>query len=436
MFVSKENFSNGIQFSAIQSDRFKASVLVFSVTVPLSPEKMAQQLLLSGLLRRGIRKLPSMSALNRRLDELYGSYVEIRSSTVGNNLCLTVSTEVLDNKFVPDGTDIIGGVIDIISQILLSPHFMDDNFDVQLFNHEQKIVYDNLEAEKNNTRSYSIKRCAELLGEEITKAPSYDQLKALVKSSTFQDVKQHYEQFILPSALDVFYMGASEPSAIREKISSCFSSKVCTISKNIVPLSPYKRNTLCLVTEKMAVSQGKLSLGFSTGVTASANSDKYYTALLFNEIFGGSASSKLFINVRERMSLCYYCSSSYSIYTGALMVSCGIEPDRFEIARAAILEQLDEIRNGKVSQYEFDAAKKSIANSYLQLYDSPFDIHSFYSGRELFGIRDSIEDCVSKLMTVTLEDVIELAKQISLDAVFFIEGTESCDSIEEDTDND
>ncbi len=436
MFVSKENFTNGIQFSAIQSDRFKASVLVFSVTVPLSPERMAHQLLLSGLLRRGTRELPSMSALNRRLDELYGSYVEIRSSAVGNNLCLTVSTEVLDNKFVPDETDVIGGVIDIISQILLSPHLLDDNFDPQLFTHEQKIVYDNLEAEKNNTRSYSIKRCAELLGEEITQAPSYEQLKALVKEASFQDVKQHHEQLVLPSVLDVFYMGASAPSVIREKISSCFSRKVCTLQKNVIPLTPYKRSDFRLVKEKMTVSQGKLSLGFSTGVIASSDCDNYYTALLLNEIFGGSASSKLFINVREKMSLCYYCSSSYSIYTGALMVSCGIEPDKFEIAKNAILAQLDEIRKGNISQYEFDAAKKSISNSYLQLYDSPFDIHSFYSGRELFGIRVSIKDCVSKLMAVTIDDVTELAKQISLDAVFFIEGTEGCEDFEEDTEND
>lgn len=432
MFVSKEDFFNGIHFWAIQSNRFKASALVFSVTIPLSPERMAHQLLLSGLLRRGTHELPSMSALNRRLDELYGSYVEIRSSTVGNNLCLTVSTEILDNRYVPDRTDVIGGVIDIISQILLSPHLLDHNFDPQLFTHEQKIVCENLEAEKNNTRSYSIKRCAELLGEATTCSPNYDHLKALVKDSSLKDVKQHYEQLILPSVFDVFYLGASEPSVICEKISRSFSTKTYAKPKNIIPLKPYKRNEFCFVKEKMAVSQGKLALGFSTGITASANNDKYYTALLLNEIFGGSASSKLFVNVREKMSLCYYCSSSYSIYTGAIMVSCGIEPDKFEIAKSAILAQLDDIRKGNVSQYEFDAAKKSISNSYLQLYDSPFDIHSFYSGRKLFNINDSIEDCVAKLTAVTLDDVIKLSADISLDAVFFVESIEDINRPEED----
>lgn len=437
MLVNKENSHNGIHFSSVQSDKFKASVLVFSIILPLSPIAMAHCLLLSGLLRRGTHTFPSMSELNRRLDELYGSYVEIRSSLIGNNLCLVISTEILDNKYIPDQTDVIDGVIDIISQILLTPHLCDDNFDVKLFSQEKKIVYDNLLAEKNNTRAYSIKRCAELLGENTSLAPTYQELKQLVKDASFEDVKEYYTKVILPSPIDVFYMGASESSQIKEKIKLHFPQKASAPLCAVLPPIAYTRKEFSLVKEKMAVSQGKLALGFSTGVTISATDDRYYAALMLNEIFGGSASSKLFVNVREKMSLCYYCSSSYSIYTGALMVSCGIEVNRFDIAKKAILSQLEDIRNGKISEHELKAAKKSISNSYRQLYDSPFDVQSFYSGRELFGVADGIEECISKLMAVTTKEIIELAKLVSLDAIFFIEGTEENTEIEEgDTYND
>lgn len=436
MLSNKENSSSGIRFTAMQSTKFKASVLVFSVTVPLSPQYLINNVLLSGLLRRGTHALPSMAELNRSLDELYGSYIEIRSATLGNNLSLVLSAEVLDNKYIPDGTDAIGGVIDIISQILLTPCFCDLDFNRDIFEQEKKIFEDNVLAEKNNTRSYSIKRCAELLGEGISLAPSLAELPDLIKNTSFDEIREYYMNIISRSPLEVFYVGSDKPDSIKEKIDRCFAQHNASILHPKMSLVPYSRKTLSSVTEEMDVSQGKLALGFTTGVVLSKDDDRYYTALMLNEIFGGSASSKLFLNVREKMSLCYFCSSSYSIYTGALMVSCGIEPDKCDLAREAILDQLDKIRNGDISDFEMAAAKKSISNSYLQLYDSPFDIQSFYSGRRFFDVHDGIEDCCNKLMRVTAAQISELAKDISLESEFFVNGTRADDNSEEEFDND
>ena len=118
------------------------------------------------------------------------------------------------------------------------------------------------------------------------------------------------------------------------------------------------------------------------------------------------------------------------------MVSCGIEPDNRELAKKAILDQLDKIRNGDISDFEMAAAQKSISNSYLQLYDSPFDIQSFYSGRQFFDVHDGIEDCCNKLMKVTASQISELAKEVSLECEFFVNGTRADDNSEEDFDND
>ena len=427
MLLDKQRLSadKNIVFSSIESDKFKASVLAFTITLPLTPEAVAYNLLLSGLLRRGTQKKPSMAELNRSLDELYGSYVEIKSTHVGNNLSLVITTEVLDNKYIPDGTDTIGGVIDTVADILLSPIIKNKDFDRQIFAQERKIVEEALDAEKNNTRSYSIKKCAELLREGLSLYPTTDRLKELVSSATFEKVLAHYRDIISNYPLEIFYIGATAPSLIREKILSAFEEYSCNADYQVVPLKPYKRDDFISLTEKMSVSQGKLAMGFSTGVHISKEDDRYYTALMLNEIFGGSASSKLFLNVREKMSLCYYCSSTFSIYTGIMMVSSGIEVSKLDIAKAAILDQLRQIKLGNISEYEFEAARRSISNSYLQLYDSPFDMQAFHSGRSMFGVTDDIEDCRRKLIAVTPEDVAELAKQITLDAVFFIEGTEN-----------
>ena len=174
-------------------------------------------------------------------------------------------------------------------------------------------------------------------------------------------------------------------------------------------------------------------MGFRVGVCADGHSSSVYTAMVLNEIFGGSAASKLFLNVRERMSLCYHCSSSYHCYTGIMTVSAGIESKNREIAQNAILQQFKEIQNGNISPTELLAAKASLENSYRQIHDNPFDLQSFYGNRSLFGWNETVEECLRRISAVTVEDVAILAKQVLCDTVFFIEGTKesACDEEED-----
>ena len=177
-------------------------------------------------------------------------------------------------------------------------------------------------------------------------------------------------------------------------------------------------------------------MGFRTGICASEKGDAPYQALLLNELFGGSAASKLFLTVREKMSLCYYCSSSYSMYTGDLMVSSGIEVKNRSIAEAAIRAQMDEIRHGNVTEAEWQAAKKSLIHSYRQLYDNPLELQAFYSARLLFGISETVDTCCERIAAIRLEDVIALANRTVCDTVFFVEGTRTSNEEVEEADED
>ena len=173
----------------------------------------------------------------------------------------------------------------------------------------------------------------------------------------------------------------------------------------------------------MPVSQGKLAMGFRTGVCADGKSEDVYTAMVLNELFGESPASKLFVNVREKMSLCYSCSSFYNRYTGILIVSAGIESKNRSITQNAILEQLECIRRAQISDAEMQAAKRSLENAYRQINDNPFDLQSFYGNRALFGLEGDLKECLARLNAVTVDQVSELARRIECDTVFFIEGT-------------
>lgn len=430
--------NEAIRLNAIRTERFKTGVLTFTLQIPLTPKATALHILLAGMMRRGTQTYPSVAKINRRLDELYATDVEIRSTKLGKNLLFTVTAEMLDPRYVLADEDILGDVIETVAEILLHPLMKDGCFDESAVCREIRCAIDALDAEINNTHAYALTRCTEGMYRDDPDFPTVASLRRHIEETDAPSLLAHYRSLLASSNLDVFYVGSVPPAEVAQKLSLTFSEFSAGTSPHaFLPPNAAVPHELLVKTERMPVSQGKLAMGFRTGVCVSPDRDAHLCALLLNELFGGSAASKLFLNVREKMSLCYYCSSSYSIYTGDMKVCAGIEVKNRAIAEAAIAEQLDEIRRGNVTDAEFSAAKKSLINAYRQLYDNPLDLQAFYSAREAFGISETIESACEHLETVTLADVVSLAGQTVCDTVFFVEGTRvATDEGEEDADEE
>lgn len=418
--------ADNIELSAIGTDKFKSGLLTLTVSLPLTKENIAYNMLLTSVLKRGTESYPTIAELNRRLDELYSSSLDIRSARLGKNLTLTLSADMLDSCYIPDGTDVLGGVLDLIAETMFKPKFDNGLFPSVTVEQEKKFLIESIESVVNNTRSYASTRLSELAYKNDPEFPALEELKETVISITPESLTEFYSKIWKHSALRVFYVGSISPESIATEILSRFSPWEATVYKTVQPYAePVCEYTS--VTEKMPVSQGKLAIGFKTGACISDKSGKHYTATVLNELFGGSAASKLFLNVREKLSLCYYCSSSYDRYTGTLTVSSGIENQNRHIAERAILSELDDIRNGKISEAELSAAKKSLLNGYRQISDSTYDLQSYFANREFFGFEESIEEAKARIASVSIADVSALAAQIVCDSVFFVEGTAPCE---------
>lgn len=431
MLLHNENITDSVKLSVLNTNKFKASVISFTIILPLTKKNYINNLLLAHILRRGTKSYPSTASLNKKLDELYGSYVETKSHRIGENISLTLTAEILDNKFVTDKTDVLGETIDIISELILSPIFLDNSFNTSFFEQEKKLICEAIDAEINNTRLYATKRCLEIINESLD-VPTSRECKELISSTTLDSLAEYHDYLINNGAINVFYIGSQDASSIRNKLSLVFNSYPC---KKAIPLifpRPISRADAIEISEKMPVSQGKLVLGLSTGATVSKTDGATYTGVMLNEILGGSASSKLFLNVREKLSLCYHCSSSYSGYSGILVISSGFEVKNYEIAKKEIFNQIEDIKQGNISDTEFEAARLSLTNNYRQIYDSPFELKSFFNNRALLGISENVEDAISKILSVTKEDIIALASNIKLIASYFIEGTLTDDYTEDE----
>lgn len=434
--MTPQNFliSDGLQLSHIQTNKFKTGVLTLSLSIPFTKDNTIFNMILPGVLRRGTERYPDMASLNRRLDELYASCVELRNHRIGHNLLLCVSAEMLDECYASDDTKILDGVVEVIAEILLHPNLSNGVFPDTLVQQEMRFAMDSIRSMINNTRTYASIRCLELMYRED---PSYLTLKESEEFLSRIDstsLTEYYKNVLRRSPISLFYVGSLPAQSVIDSLQKHFAEWRNTQELSVCLPVADRSFGKCSVTEQMPVSQGKLSMGFRVGVCADGHSSAVYTAMVLNEIFGGAASSKLFLNIREKMSLCYHCSSSYHCYTGIMTVSAGIESKNKSVVQDAILQQLEEIQKGNVSSAELLAAKASLENSYRQIHDNPFELQSFYSNRAFFGWSETVDECLQRIADVTAEDVVALAKNVVCDTVFFIEGTKTnCFSEEDDS---
>jgi predicted Zn-dependent peptidase len=175
----------------------------------------------------------------------------------------------------------------------------------------------------------------------------------------------------------------------------------------------------------MPVSQGKLIMGFTAGEIVISDNPDYYAMCLFAEVFGGTPSSKLFMNVRERLSLCYYCGAYFENYKGIIYVSSGIDTKNRSAAESEVLHQLEEMKKGNISTAELSSAALSMCNSYRKIEDNPFSILSFCFGRLTLGLDISQEAFIERIMSVSTADVAKAARLVELKAVYFLAGNDS-----------
>lgn len=420
MTPTKLKLWDSVSLTSIRTGKFKTGMLSLSLSLPLTKTNSAHNALISGVMRRGTQKYKNAAELNRALDELYAATVEFKSSRCGKLCLLTLSAEMLDNAYVADGIDVLDGVSEILSEMLLYPKTENGIFTEDAVKKEKAHVIDAIKAEINNPRAYASDRCAELLHRNDGDFATLEDMLSEVESTTAASLYGYYQKLLSSSSLNIYYVGSEPIEKVSEIIKRRFGKFCgkcsCTPTLSVEPyLEPIEK------TEKMSVSQGKLCLGFRTGVCASDK--EYFATALLNEIFGGSPASKLFMNVREKMSLCYYCASRYDSFMGNLTVSAGINVSDRELAYGAILNQLEDIKNGKISNEEMTAAKKAVAHSFRQIYDYPFELVAFYRNKELFGIKATPEGYAERFAQVTLDDIVLAAKKVRLDSVFFLEGT-------------
>ena len=421
----QKQLADGVELAVNRTDKFKTGLLSVTLTIPLRRETATAGALIPEVLCRGSRNHPDMERLSAAADALYGASLGPIVRQRGESQCVSFLCGVIDGRYALDGSAVLEPAAALLGEVLLDPHTEGGLFRADYVKGEGANLADRIRSRVNDKRSWSIFR----LVQEMCAGELYAQDKlgdADEAASMAPDrLWEAYQRLLKESKVTFYYGGSAHPDRIEETVRRSFAPLMTGRTAPVeceVPAEP--KGPARTVTDVMDVTQGKLALGFRTGGVTMASPD-YPALLVFNALYGGSANSRLFLNVREKLSLCYYASSMIDKLKGLMVVSSGVEFADFHRAQEAILEQLEELRQGKIGKDELNAAVRGVVNGLRGRLDSQGQMEDDCVTRMICGqAPDDGAALIRAVEQVRLEQVAQMARRIRLDTVYRLTGKE------------
>ena len=434
MEFSRTELMPGVFLSHLRSDKFKTACMSVTLLTQLRRETAAMNAVIPFVLNRGTTRYGDMEQLSRRMDELYGAAVEPVVRRIGEIQCIGFYGSFPEPDYLPGGEALLGDTCALMAQLLLDPATRGGLLLPQYVDSEREKLLDIIRSRMNDKRSYALTRCIEEMCCYEDFAVSRFGSESEAENIHYKKLTRHYRELIQTCPVEIFYCGKTDFKAVSAAMRDAFSAMPrgeidydigTDLRMNAV------EDHVRFVEEEMDVTQGKLVLGFRLG---ECMEEPDIPALyVFNAVYGSGATSKLFMNVREKMSLCYYASSAVYLHKGIMLVSSGIEFDKLDAARDEILAQLDSVRRGEITDDELRSAKKSVASDLRAVQDSIGELEGFYLSQALDGLDYGPAELAALAEDVTKEDVQAIAKSIECDLIYFLKGSGEEDGSDDET---
>lgn len=414
--IGKEIF-----FSSITDPRFKFNMISVNFVVPLSEETASEYALVSDLFLKGCGKYPTFAELSNKLSSLYAACVAGNVIAFGDSQDLTVSIEYIDNKYTLENEKIEEEAVEIFLDCLLDPVLENGVFPEKTVASEKRILIYNIESEINDKQSYANYRANRIMHEgepaSVRSLGSVEQAKRITPLTAWNA----YKRLLKNARIEILCSGCSDFKSAEKIILKAFSKiERGEIFKCATEKSPIKEKPRYTY-EKMSVTQSKLAIGFKT------DCENYPALSVMASVYGGTNTSKLFMNVREKLSLCYYCWAGMDRYKGALWVNSGVDKENTEKAAEEITAQLEAIQKGDFSETETEQAKMYRKNRLRTYNDSCKALAAWYLTCIYNDDIKSPEDAIEESDRVTREEIIEAARSVKLDTVYALISSDDTD---------
>lgn len=418
--IEQRSVCDGVNFRSIRDSRFKTVRMSIHFLLPLERQTASSHAILPFLLTRASRKYPDLTKLNRHLAELYGAQLDADVQKLGDVQVLSVSASGIADRYSLRGESVSAELSHLLCSIVFDPPFENGMFPREGFKQEKRQMAEQIDSEYNDKRAYAMRRCEEVLCEKepygVGRLGSREDVRRLER----EPLTAAWNRLIHHARAEIMVLGDCDPEPVYADFFAAFHNLGRTETEPCRTQVVRSAERVREVTETMDVAQSKLVLGFRTG--CAEPEDTVAACKLFSALYGGTPNSKLFLNVREKLSLCYYCSSLYHPLKGILFVQSGVERKNIDRAKEEILAQLEEIRKGNFTAAELDAAKLSLCNSYRTLSDSLDGLEAWYLSQTFSSPIRPPEEEAALVGAVRDEEVRAVADGVTLDTVYKLVG--------------
>lgn len=422
MITKRIDLGAGVCLNMVQTERFKTGCFSFNLLCPLQEETASLNALIPSVLLRGCVEYPDMQSVSHRLDELYGATIGTLVRKKGEVQSIGLYADFLEDRYAND-EPIFEETLNLLEMLLFDPCLHDDGFFEEFVSGEKQNLLNTIASRINNKRSYAAARLLKNMcaGEAYSVARLGE--KEPLEQVEPKQLYAHWKHLLSTLRIELFYLGQQPEECVLEQVRKLIKrlperKMLAGVETKVVITD----RPVQMVEESLDITQGKLCIGFRTPITV--DDARYPAMMLLNTIFGAGMTSKLFTVIREEQSLCYYASSSLDRLKGIMMVASGIEFSKYEIARDGILQQLELCKQAQISDEELISARNYLISALRTYNDSPGRLDDYMIGQAIAGRDETVDDLIEQLQAVKKEQIVEAAKTLILDTVYFLRGEE------------
>ena len=404
--MNRHELAKGVYLNTLSGEKYKRTRLSLHFITKSQKETATAHALLPLMMERGYEACPDMTELSKKLAKLYGAHLSIGTSVSGENRILSLTVSGIKDKYALEGEKLSEEYMNILFGVAFQPVLENGVFKEKELEIEKQKLKEIIQSEINEKRAYCIRQAqrtffegSDALG--IEKDGYLEEIDGI----TAKQLYEVYQDMIQTAQMEIFVIGADN---LEINMAATAERPV----HNVVKGSYVPKVETKAVIEEMDTVQGKVCLLFTTGRELTI--EEKMVLRLAVTIFGASPISRLFMNVREKQSLCYYCAAGVLTSVSSVRVDSGVEHENAEKTINAVLYELDELVKDGPTEEELIAAKKSILNSLNALEDSAGATESWYFSSNVFEECKTPQETIKQIETITKEQIQEILSLLSL----------------------
>ena len=417
--MTRQRIMDNVYLTYIPSEKFKTNFLSAQMMVPLEQETAPLNALLVNVLSRGTVSYPDMESISRRLDDLYGARMEPVVRKKGENHVFGFLASCIDDRLLPEGERVLEPLADLLGELFTSPVTKNGRLRNDYLISERDNLVDLILSDINDKRVYASRRLIEEMCSEEPYGISRLGKANEVEKISLKKLNAYYQSVLPAGRMELYYCGSAPEKRIIGMFRRAFAALPRSTEKEIAPTTRKAPPAECrIIRETMDVTQGKLCIGLRTLSKDAA------ATMMMNAMFGAGSTSKLFMNVRDKHSLCYYVSSSNHWKKGLITVSSGIDSENYQKAVDEIFAQLTAIQNGDWEAWEMENARCALRNSLRTMEDSAGAMEDFIMGQLATNGEETIEGLLTSIESVTPQRIRDAAYAVKPDTIYFLSDKE------------